>query len=223
MAFSTMYTNVLNRGRQSGDWATARVKDYLNKAQGVIWRKAKEWTKLEQQDTTTGVVGQENYALPDYYERMISLQLESGGITYPINELSYDSILAGLELSGNARPWGYCVNYQQLFFNRPLDVAYTIRWDYIKQLADMSGDSDTTPLPEYIIEEYAYAFLMRDLGHDKKFSDAFQNFQQMLEDYAESDGRGEALHGFNDGLVGHTHYWKAGYMWGGTRSRWYDR
>jgi hypothetical protein len=214
MAYSNMYGNVLNRAKQSGTWATDRVKDYLNKAQGVIWRKAKEWTVLENQDTADGVVGQANYALPDDFERPISLQLELDANYYNVTEKSYDSVRQSLNVNtGNGRPYIYCIHYDQILFGQKLDAIYTMRLDYIGQPADMSADENDTVLPEHILEEYAYAFLMRDLGHDQKFMIAYQNFEKMLEEYAESDGRGEALHGFYDGLDGVQGYWSARRMW----------
>ena len=215
-----MYGNVRDRSRQSNTWAVNRIKDYLNKAQGILWRMAKEWKQLEKESTTTGVVSQANYALPSDFERPIHLQIESGSNTYVLNEASYDSVRGKLGISGNRRPSTYCIHYQQLFFDSTLDAAYTIRIDYVYQPSDMSSDSDTTVFPEYILEEYAYAFLMRDLGHDQKFQSAYQNFKNMTEEYAESDGRGEGLEGFYDGLDTVWAYWDERIMWGGSTTKW---
>ena len=217
MAFSDMYGNVLNRARQSGTWATARAKDYINKAQGVIYRKAKEWIKLEQRDTATGTIGQSHYALPTDFGRPIKVTLTTGTTVYEMLEVSYDSVRAGLiKYTSNDRPTGYCIHYGELLFNRKLDVAYTLTLDYLGIPPDLSSDSDDTLFTdaEYILEEYAYAFLMRDLGHDEKFIAAFNNFNAMLEDYADSDGRGEALHGFYDGREANSPYWSSKRMWG---------
>jgi len=185
---------------------------------------AKEWKQLEKQDTSTAVIGQANYALPSDFERPIRVQIESGSNYYSLYEVSYDSIRESLnDLTGNARPNAYCIHYQQLWFDRTPDATYTIRMDFVYRPADMSGDSDTTPFPEHILEEYAYAFLMRDLGHDKKFADAYNNFKSMLEEYAESDGRGQGLEGFYDGIDGVAPYWNESMMWGGySRKGWYQ-
>lgn len=218
-----MYGNVRDRSRQSNTWSIARIKDYLNKAQGVLWRKAKEWKQLEKQTTVSAVVGQANYALPSDFERPIHCQLESGSNYYELTEVSYDTVRDGLNsYSGNTRPYAYCIHYQQLWFDRTPDDTYTIRLDYIYQPSDMSDDADTTPFPEHILEEYAYAFLMRDLGHDQKFTTAYQNFVNMVEEYAESDGRGEGLTGFYDGLDAVWGYWNANSMWGGKSRKWHQ-
>jgi hypothetical protein len=184
---------------------------------------AKEWKQLEKQDTVSGVAGQANYALPSDFERLIRCQIESGSTYYEIYEASYDTIRESLNaFTGNARPNLCCVHYQQLWFDRLLDDTYTIRLDFIYRPADMSGDSDTSPFPEHILEEYAYAFLMRDLGHDKKFADAYNNFKNMLEEYAESDGRGQGLEGFYDGVDGVWRYWNESLMWGGKTRKWHQ-
>ena len=154
MSYVIMYGNVLNRAKQSGTWATARVKDYLNKAQGVIWRKAKEWKVLEQQDTSTGVVGQENYSLPDDFERPISVQLETGTNYYNVTEKSYDTVRQSLNVNtNNGRPYYYCIHYQELLFSQELDAAYTIRLDYIGQASTLSDDADTPRLERRRIGE----------------------------------------------------------------------
>jgi len=219
-----MYGNVRDRSRQSNTWAINRIKDYLNKAQGVLWRQAKEWKCLEKQSTSSLVVGQENYALPSDFERPIHIQVESGSNYYEVHETNYDTIIACLNANtgGNARPSLYCIHYDQIYFDTTSDDTYTVRIDYIHQPSDMSDDEDTTVFPEHILEEYAYAFLMRDLGHDNKFSTAYQNFKMMTEEFAESDGRGEALHGFYDGLDGVAPYWSESYMWGGRTRRWHQ-
>ena len=109
-----------------------------------------------------------------------------------------------------------------MYFDSRFDATDTIRMDYVHQPSDMSEDTDTTVFPEHILEEYAYAFLMRDLGHDQKFATAYQNFKNMLEEYAESDGRGEALHGFYDGLDTIWSYWNPAMMWGGKTRKWHQ-
>lgn len=219
-----MYGNVLRRARQTASgWALETVKDYLNKAQGVIWRLAKEWKGLEKQSTSSCVVGQANYAKPSDFERPIHVQLESGSNYYELNELSYDTIRDALNsYSGNSRPTAYCIHYDQIYFDRTPDDTYTIRMDYIYRPSNMSDDSDTTPFPEHLLEEYAYSFLMRDLGHDQKFQTAFQNFKMMLEEYAESDGRGEGLEGFYDGLDTIWSYWSTANMLGGRTRKWHQ-
>ena len=223
MPFCTMYGNVRDRSRQSGTWAIARIKDYLNKAQGILWRMAKEWKTLEKQSTTECVAGQENYALPTDFERPIHIQLESDSNYYELHEQGYDYIISALDQNtGNARPYSYAIHYDQIYFDRRPDTTYTIRMDYIYQPDDMSDDADTTPFPEHLLEEYAYAFLMRDLGHDEKFMQAYRHFRELTEEYAESDGRGEGLHGFYDGLDGVGPYWDATVMWKGTKKRWYQ-
>ena len=104
MAYSDMYGNVRDRARQSNTWSVNRIKEYLNKAQGVIWRMAKEWKQLEKQDTTTAVIGQENYAVPADFERAIRLQIESGNDYYTIAQVSYDSVRESLnQYTGNTR------------------------------------------------------------------------------------------------------------------------
>ena len=223
MAFSDQYGNVRDRSRQSNTWAINRIKDYLNKAQGYLWRQPIEWKCLEKQSTSTLVVGQENYALPSDFERPIHIQVESGTNYYELHEVSYDTIVARLNAdTGNARPEFYCIHYDQIYFDTESDDTYTVRIDYIHQPDDMSDDADTTVFPEHLLEEYAYAFLMRDMGHDKKFATAWQNFKMMMEDYAESDGRGEALHGFYDGLDTVWSMWSPNVMWGGRTRKWHQ-
>ena len=63
---------------------------------------------------------------------------------------------------------------------------------------------------------------MRDLGHDQKFATAYQNFKTLVEEYAESDGRGEGLDGFYDGLDGTSWYWDENLMFGSGKKGWYQ-
>jgi hypothetical protein len=211
-----MRSNVLNRARQSGSWATDRVNDYLNKAQGVLYRLPKDWKELEQIDTASGVVGQENYNLPDDFERATNISLtDSNSNQYQVNFVDYDAVQVELmRNTGNARPELAAIYYQQLYFSRKLDSTYTINLHYIQRPADMSADVDTTPFPEFLLEEYAYAFLMRDLGHDKKFREGYQHFVSLTKDYVDSDGRNpDQLTGYLDGMDGSFTYWDEGTMW----------
>jgi len=215
MAFSDMYGNVINRTRQSGTWATARAKDYLNKCQGELWRYAKDWKCLEAVDVGTGVVGQANYATPATFERALHIELQFGSAKYSVEFASYDLVQKYLQdNTGNGRPSWASIDYDQLWFSRYLDAAYTVRLGYISQPADMSGDADTTPYPEYILEEFATAFLLRDLGQ-KDWAEGYALWKGMVSEYADSDGRNpDQLVGFYDGLDANASYHNERWMWG---------
>ena len=222
MSYLTMRNNVLNRARQSGTWATARVNDYLNRAQRDMWNTAKEWKQLEKDSTTTAVVAQSNYSTPSDFIRPLYMELRDGSNKYPLTASEPDAVLATLaSVSGNARPTTYCLHYQQLFFNRTFAAADTIYMVYAYTPADMSADGDTTPFGsnpdvQFILEEYAYGFLMRDLGRNKEFEISFALYKSMLEDFADSDGRNtNQVEGFYDGYDAVSPYWSESRMWGG--------
>lgn len=220
MAFSTMYGNVRDRARQSGTWAIARIKDYLNKAQVEMWIMAREWKQLEKQDTVSTVAGQSNYALPSDFVRSIHFNLEDGNNKYVLIENQWDTVRRSLnDNTANSTPQMYAIHYQQLYLSPPPDKVYTVRMDFIYKPTDMSADGDTTPFPEYILEEYAYAMLQRDLGRSREYLMAFQNWQRMMEEYAMSEGRpADGLPGFYSGRDGVSPYYDDGAMWGTRRS-----
>ena len=88
---------------------------------------------------------------------------------------------------------------------------------YLGEPTDMTEDSDTTPFSakEFVLEEFAFGFLMRDLGRTKEFEASYMMFQKMLEDYADSDGRNtDQAEGFFDGRDGVNPYWNEKGMWG---------
>ena len=218
MSYLTMQNKVMNRARQGDTWARDRVKEYLNRAQDEVWAIAKEWKQLERDYTATAVVGQEHYTFPEGFIRPLFMKLVDGDSNeYVLMAVEPDSVMSSLARSqGNERPTAYCVRYQQIFFNKKFLTADTIFMSYLGEPTDMTEDSDTTPFSakEFVLEEFAFGFLMRDLGRTKEFEASYMMFQKMLEDYADSDGRNtDQAEGFFDGRDGVNPYWNEKGMW----------
>jgi len=216
-AYSVMYGNVLNRARQSGTWATDRVKDYLNKGQAMFYRSFKDWEDLQAEDTATGVIGQDNYALPTNFIKGMDVQLRDGTTRYlvAIKPIKYVETVRASG-TGNALPGSVAFQYGQMFFSRTLDKAYTI-WMYFQaRPTDLSDDTDTTVFVDcdHILEEYAHAYLMRDLGHDKRFKDGLQMVSSMIEEYSIGNGKHGVVETLFDTDFETAGYWDADIMWG---------
>jgi len=219
-----MQTSVLRRARQSGTWATAVVKEYLNECQKELYHMPVEWKVLEDQDTSSCVVGQENYSLPSDFGRMLAFQLEDGDNIYKLIENPYDVVRNEISRASgtNSLPVAVAFQYQQLWLGPAPDDTYTMRMDYIKELADMSADGDTTVFPEKLLIQYALAYFKKDLGR-VEWKEELQLFERELDKYMQINDRGvDRLDGFGIGFSGATPYYSKKNMWGGGNNYWRD-
>lgn len=139
--YAELKQNILDYTKRTGNDILSKLDQFIDSAESDIWEVLRV-REMEYRTTGTTSTSDRFLALPTGFIRLRQLQITVDSVLYGMRQVP----LAHMKIQDAAGiPYQFAIT-SQIEFNRTSDQAYTIEFDYIRQLTALSSSNTSNDI-----------------------------------------------------------------------------